>query len=48
VSCGIYGYPPELAAPVALDAVRPLLGQFDELRFVFLDERLREVFAASA
>ena len=48
ISCGIYGYPPELAAPVALDAVRPLLGQFDELRFVFLDERLREVFAASA
>ena len=48
VSCGIYGYPPERAAPVALDAVRPLLGQFDELRFVFLDERLREVFAASA
>jgi O-acetyl-ADP-ribose deacetylase (regulator of RNase III) len=47
VSCGIYGYPPERAAPVALDAVRPLLGQFDELRFVFLDERLRDVFAAS-
>ena len=48
ISCGIYGYPPGRAAPVALDAVRPLLGRFDELRFVFLDAGLRNVFAASA
>ena len=48
ISCGIYGYPPERAAPVALDAVRPLLGRFDELRFVFLDPELRDLFAASA
>ena len=48
ISCGIYGYPPERAAPVALDAVRPLLARFDELRFVFLDPELRDVFAASA
>ena len=23
ISCGVYGYPPELAAPVAIEAVRP-------------------------
>ena len=48
ISCGIYGYPPELAAPVAVGAVRPLLDRFDEVRFVFLGDDLREVFAAAA
>jgi O-acetyl-ADP-ribose deacetylase (regulator of RNase III) len=48
ISCGIYGYPPERAAPVALGAVRPLLDGFDEVRFVFLGEDLRDVFAAAA
>jgi O-acetyl-ADP-ribose deacetylase (regulator of RNase III) len=47
ISCGAYGYPPKLAAPVALGAVRPLAGDFDEIRFVFLDERLRDTFASS-
>jgi O-acetyl-ADP-ribose deacetylase len=48
ISCGIYGYPPELAAPVAVGAVGPLLDRFDEVRFVFLGEELKEVFAAAA
>jgi O-acetyl-ADP-ribose deacetylase (regulator of RNase III) len=48
ISCGIYGYPPERAAPVALGAVRPLLDGFDEVRFVFLGDDLRGVFAAAA
>jgi O-acetyl-ADP-ribose deacetylase len=48
ISCGIYGYPPEEAAPVAIGAVRPFLERFDEIRFVFLDERLRGVFATRA
>ena len=48
ISCGVYGYPPEEAAPVAVGAVRPFLGQMDEIRFVFVDERLRSVFAAAA
>jgi O-acetyl-ADP-ribose deacetylase (regulator of RNase III) len=47
ISCGIYSYPPELAAPVAVGAVRPLLAGFDEVRFVFLDDELRDVFARS-
>ena len=46
ISCGIYGYPPELAAPVAVGAVRPLLERFDEVRFVFLGADLCDVFAS--
>jgi O-acetyl-ADP-ribose deacetylase (regulator of RNase III) len=44
ISCGIYGYPPELAAPVAVAAAREQEDAFDEIRFVFLDEPLRSVF----
>jgi O-acetyl-ADP-ribose deacetylase (regulator of RNase III) len=46
ISCGVYGYPPELAAPVAVGVARELEPDFDLIRFVFLDERLRDVFAA--
>ena len=48
ISCGVYGYPAELAAPVAVEAVLPFAPDFDEIRFVFLDEQLREVFTAAA
>ena len=48
LSTGIYGYPPELAAPVALAAVRELEDRFDEIRFVFLDEDLRAQFESAA
>ena len=48
LSTGIYGYPPELAAPVAVAAVTPFEGRFDEIRFVFLDEALRRVFVDAA
>ena len=27
ISCGIYGYPPELAAPVAIEAAQPVRGR---------------------
>jgi O-acetyl-ADP-ribose deacetylase (regulator of RNase III) len=50
ISCGIYGYPPEHAAPVAVGAVRAALEAsptVEEVRFVFLDEELRELFAAA-
>jgi O-acetyl-ADP-ribose deacetylase (regulator of RNase III) len=46
LSTGIYGYPAELAAPVAVAAVRELEKRFDEIRFVFLEDGLRELFAA--
>jgi len=48
LSTGIYGYPPELAAPVALATVEPLADRFDEVRFVFLDDDLRATFEAAA
>ena len=51
VSCGIYGYPPELAAPVAVAAVRDALAGeavVEEVLFVFLDDGLRRVFAQAA
>jgi O-acetyl-ADP-ribose deacetylase (regulator of RNase III) len=47
ISTGIYGYLPELAAPVAVSAVRELSDRFDEIRFVFLDEPTRDLYGAS-
>jgi O-acetyl-ADP-ribose deacetylase len=47
LSTGIYGYPPELAAPIAVGAVRKLADRFDEIRFVFLDDDMRRLFAAA-
>ena len=48
ISCGLYGYPPELAAPVAVGVARELADRFEEIRFVFLAEDLRGTFAAAA
>ncbi len=48
ISCGIYGYPPQLAAPVVIAAVRELEADFDLVRFVFRDDRLRDTFARAA
>jgi O-acetyl-ADP-ribose deacetylase (regulator of RNase III) len=44
LSTGIYGYPPERAAPVSVAASRPFADRFDEIRFVFRDEELRDLF----
>jgi O-acetyl-ADP-ribose deacetylase len=48
LSCGIFGYPPELAAPIAVGVAREHADRFDEIRFVFLDESLRDMFAGTA
>ena len=48
ISCGIYGYPPELAAPIAIETARERADRFDEIRFIFLAEDLRRTFAAAA
>ena len=48
ISCGIYGYPPELAAPVAIAAARPFEAELDAIRFVFLQDVLRAVFERAA
>lgn len=47
ISCGVYGYPGHLAAPVAVaEAARREQG-FDEIRFVFRDEELLRAFQAA-
>jgi O-acetyl-ADP-ribose deacetylase len=48
ISCGIYAFPAERAAPVAMGAARDALDRFDEIRFVLFDEDLRRVFADAA
>jgi O-acetyl-ADP-ribose deacetylase (regulator of RNase III) len=45
LSTGVYGYPVEQAAPVAVAAVRELEDRFDEIRLVFLDDGLRDLYA---
>ena len=42
ISCGIYGYPPELAAPVAIGAVRG--HDLELVRFVLFSDELTEIF----
>jgi O-acetyl-ADP-ribose deacetylase len=46
LSTGLYGYPLGLAAPVAVAAVGELEDRFDEIRFVFLDEGIRQLYEA--
>ena len=46
ISCGIYGYPPELAAPVALGAVRG--HELDLVRFVLFGDETYDAFARAA
>jgi O-acetyl-ADP-ribose deacetylase (regulator of RNase III) len=46
ISTGVFGYPTEKAAAVAVAAVKPFADRFDEIRFVFLDEELRSLFEA--
>ena len=48
LSTGIYGYPPEEAAPVAVGAATPFADRFDEIRFVFRDDELRGIFERAA
>jgi O-acetyl-ADP-ribose deacetylase (regulator of RNase III) len=48
LSTGIFGYPPEAAASVAVAAAKPFEDRFDEIRFVFRDEELRSLFARAA
>jgi O-acetyl-ADP-ribose deacetylase (regulator of RNase III) len=46
ISCGIYGYPPELAAEVAVGAVRGHGLEF--VRFVLFNELVYEAFARAS
>ncbi|CAN5249449.1 O-acetyl-ADP-ribose deacetylase [soil metagenome] len=48
ISCGVYGYPTELAASVAVRAVQPLATRFDEIRFVLRGDDVRRAFERAA
>jgi len=45
ISTGVYGYPPDEAAPVALGATRGADTQVEEVRFVLFDQVAYEAFA---
>jgi O-acetyl-ADP-ribose deacetylase len=47
ISCGVYGYPAALAAPIAVRAALEHEHDFETIRFVFLDEKVRDLFAAA-
>ena len=44
ISTGVYGYPIEEAAPVAIEAVRTADTKVREVRFVLFDDRTRSAF----
>jgi O-acetyl-ADP-ribose deacetylase (regulator of RNase III) len=46
ISTGVYRYPMEDAARIAVDAVREAQADVEEVRFVLFDERAYEAFAA--
>ena len=48
ISCGVYGYPPEEAAPVAMATVRTTATEVEEVRFVLYDEKTYAAFQAAA
>jgi O-acetyl-ADP-ribose deacetylase (regulator of RNase III) len=48
ISCGVYGYPVELAAPIAIDAAREHDAGFDVIRFVLFGDAVYDAFAAAA
>jgi O-acetyl-ADP-ribose deacetylase (regulator of RNase III) len=48
ISCGVYGYPPAHAAPVAVRAAREHGHDLDVVRFVLFGDETYEAFAAAA
>lgn len=46
ISTGVYGWPLEDGARIAVATVREEADDFDEVRFVLFDERAYEIFAA--
>jgi O-acetyl-ADP-ribose deacetylase (regulator of RNase III) len=47
ISCGIYGYPPREAAPIAIASVLEADTAVGEIRFVLLDEAMESTYATA-
>jgi O-acetyl-ADP-ribose deacetylase (regulator of RNase III) len=50
ISCGVYGYPPQRAAPTAVAATVEALGRFPDVelcRFVLFSDEIHAAFAAA-
>ena len=50
ISCGIYGFPPELAAPIAIGEIQRFLSVSHQPNRVFLvafDERMRSLYSSA-
>jgi O-acetyl-ADP-ribose deacetylase (regulator of RNase III) len=47
ISTGVYGYPMDEAAAVAIQAVRDATTSVEEVRFVLFDRHAYDVFAAA-
>jgi O-acetyl-ADP-ribose deacetylase (regulator of RNase III) len=47
ISTGVYGYPNDEAAPVAIEAVASANTDVDEVRFVLFDDRSMQAFEAA-
>jgi O-acetyl-ADP-ribose deacetylase (regulator of RNase III) len=47
ISTGVYGYPVDEAAPVAIDTVRSANTRVEEVRFVLFDDRTHRAFTAA-
>jgi O-acetyl-ADP-ribose deacetylase (regulator of RNase III) len=48
ISCGVYGYPLEEAAPIALAACEEHAGELEEVRFVLFSENVLEAWRRAA
>jgi len=48
ISCGVYGYPPELAAVIAIATVRDHAHDIDMVRFFLFGNETYDAFAAAA
>ncbi|HVS65005.1 MAG TPA: O-acetyl-ADP-ribose deacetylase [Thermoanaerobaculia bacterium] len=48
ISCGVYGYPPEEAAPIAIGVVREREWRLDQVVFVLFTEDLLRTFSRAA
>jgi O-acetyl-ADP-ribose deacetylase (regulator of RNase III) len=46
ISCGVYGYPVELAARLAVGVARGFEDAFDVIRFVLFDDATHEAFTS--